>query len=156
MDSLLQDLKDKLNITWDEEDTDCICSSIPSNLLNFCHLFQIKIQLSILSIFIYIDDVIQCIFNCYFVFNKKEFDRSGKSKLDYNYYYQVHIIMENYIPEGFEQKVIKAIQDNTRLKLTDQSMQFYYITKNNTDMVVEMLTLEFTRAFKEYNLLWLE
>ena len=84
----------------------------------------------------------------YFVFNKKEFDRSGKSKLDYNYYYQVHIIMENYIPEGFEQKVIKAIQDNTRLKLTDQSMQFNYITKNNTDMVVEMLTLEFTRAFK--------
>jgi hypothetical protein len=56
--------------------------------------------------------------------------------------------MENYIPEGFEQKVIKVIQDNTRLKLTDQSMQFNYITKNNTDMVVEMLTLEFTRAFK--------
>ena len=76
------------------------------------------------------------------------YGRTFKSKLDYNYYYQVHIIMENYIPEGFEQKVIKAIQDNTRLKLTDQSMQFNYITKNNTDMVVEMLTLEFTRAFK--------
>ena len=56
--------------------------------------------------------------------------------------------MEEYIPEGFEQEVIKVIQENTGLKLRDQPMQFNYTTKNNTDMVIEMLTLEFTKAFK--------
>ena len=50
----------------------------------------------------------------YFVFNKKQFNRSGKSKIDFNYDYQVHIIMENYIEEGFEQKVIKKIKENTK------------------------------------------
>lgn len=84
----------------------------------------------------------------YFVFNRKEFNRSGNSRVDFNYYYQVHIIMENYIPEGFEQEVIKKITENTRLKLVDQPMQFNYVTKNSTDMVVEMLTLEFTKTFK--------
>ena len=84
----------------------------------------------------------------YFVFNRKELDRSGKSRIDFNYYYQVHIIMEDYIPEGFEQEVIKKITENTGLKLVDQPMQFNYTAKNNTDMVVEMLTLEFTKTFK--------
>ena len=84
----------------------------------------------------------------FFVFNKKEFSKSSVSKINFNYYYQVHIIMEDYIPEGFEQEVIKAIQENTRLKLTDQPMQFNYTTKNNTGMVIEMLTLEFTKTFK--------
>ena len=84
----------------------------------------------------------------YFVFNRKELDRSGKSRIDYNYNYLVHIIMEDYIPEGFEQEVIKKITENTKLKLVDQPMQFNYVTKNNTDTVVEMLTLEFTKTFK--------
>lgn len=84
----------------------------------------------------------------YFVFNRKELDRSGKSRIDFNYYYQVHIIMEDYIPEGFEQEVIKKVIENTGLKLVDQPMQFNYTAKNNTDMVVEMLTLEFTKTFK--------
>ncbi|WP_307993794.1 hypothetical protein [uncultured Intestinibacter sp.] len=84
----------------------------------------------------------------YFVFNKKQFNRSGKSKIDFNYDYQVHIIMENYIEEGFEQKVIKKIKENTNLKLIDQPMQFNYVKKNNTNLVVEILTLEFTKTFK--------
>lgn len=84
----------------------------------------------------------------YFVFNKKEFGKNGVSRMDFKYYYQVHIIMEDYIPEGFEQDVIKAVQENTRLKLTDQPMQFNYTTKNNTNLVIEMLTLEFTKIFK--------
>ena len=84
----------------------------------------------------------------YFVFNRKQVNKSGKSNCDFSYYYQVHIIMEDYIPEGFEQEVIKAIQENTRLKLTDQPMMFNYTTKNNTEIVVEMLTLEFTKSFR--------
>ena len=56
--------------------------------------------------------------------------------------------MENYIEEGFEQKVIKKIKENTNLKLIDQPMQFNYVQKNKTNLVVEILTLEFTKTFK--------
>lgn len=84
----------------------------------------------------------------YFVFNRKQLEKSGRSNIDYNYNYLVHIIMENYITEGFEQQVIKSIEENTRLKLVNQPHTFNYITKNNTDTVVEMLTLEFTKTFK--------
>ena len=84
----------------------------------------------------------------YFVFNRYYINKSGKSNCDFNYYYQVHIIMEDFIPEGFEQEVIKAIQENTRLKLVDSSMTFNYTTKNNTDMVVEMLTITFTKTVR--------
>lgn len=84
----------------------------------------------------------------YLVFNKKYFEKSGRSNCDFNYYYQVHIIMENYIPEGFEQKIIKAIRENTNLKLVDSQLNFQYTMKNNTDIVIEMLTLEFTRPLK--------
>ena len=56
--------------------------------------------------------------------------------------------MEDYIPEGFEQEVIKKIEDNVRLKLVDTPMQFNYVTKNSTDMVVEMLTITFTKTVK--------
>lgn len=84
----------------------------------------------------------------YFVFNRKEFNKSGTSKMDLNYYYQVHIIMENYIPEGFEQEVINVIKESTGLKLKEQPMIFNYTTKNNTEMVIEILTLEFTKTFK--------
>lgn len=84
----------------------------------------------------------------YFVFNRKQLEKSGRSNIDYNYNYLVHIIMEDYIPEGFEQEVIKSIEENTRLKLVNQPHAFNYVTKNNTDTVVEMLTLEFTKTFK--------
>ena len=84
----------------------------------------------------------------YFVFNRYYIEKSGKSLCDYKYHYQVHIIMENYIEEGLEQQVIKAIQEKTGLKLTSDNMQFNYVTKNGTDLVVEMLTLQFTKPIK--------
>ena len=83
----------------------------------------------------------------YFVFNRYYIEKSGKSYCDFNYHYQVHIIMENYVEEGFEQQVIKAIQE-LGLKLVASNMQFNYVTKNSTDMVVEMLTIEFTKPVK--------
>ena len=84
----------------------------------------------------------------YFVFNRQNVSKSGKSSCDFNYYYQVHIIMEDYIEEGFEMNVIKAIQEKTKLKLVDTPMQFNYVTKSSTDMVVEMLTITFTKPVK--------
>ena len=84
----------------------------------------------------------------YFVFNRYYIEKAGKSLCDFKYHYQIHIIMEDYIEEGFEQQVIKAIQEKTGLKLTSDNMQFNYVTKNGTDLVVEMLTLQFTKPIK--------
>lgn len=84
----------------------------------------------------------------YFVFNKGRIRKSGTSKTDLNYYYQVHIIQEDYIPEGFEIDVIRKILDNTNLRLSDSEMDYNYTMKNNTNMVVEMLSIEFTVSKK--------
>lgn len=84
----------------------------------------------------------------YFVFNRSSIGKSGTSKRDFKFNYQIHIIMEEYIPEGFGLEVIKAIEDGTKLKLADKDHVFNYMVKPNTEMVVEMLTLEFTRPKK--------
>lgn len=84
----------------------------------------------------------------YIVFNKRRLKKSGTSKVDFNYYYQVHIIQEDYIPEGFELEVIKHITENTRLRLSDNDMEYNYTVKSNTNMVIEMLTIEFTLSKK--------
>ena len=83
----------------------------------------------------------------YFVFNRQSINKSGTSGCDLNYQYQVHIIMEDYTEEDFEINVIKAIQEQTRLKLTG-TCQYSYVTKGSTDIVVEMLTLTFTKTHK--------
>ena len=87
----------------------------------------------------------------YIVFNRQSFNKSGTSRIDLNYQYQVHIIMENYIDEDFEINIIKALQEQTKLKLTGTA-QYNYVTKNNTDIVAEMVTLTFTRTSKGVDL----
>ena len=87
----------------------------------------------------------------YFVFNRQSINKSGTSRVDVNYIYQVHIIMENYIDEDFEINVVKKVQEMTGLKLTGQG-QFNYVVKTNTDIAVEMLTLTFTKTHKGIDL----
>ena len=79
----------------------------------------------------------------YFVFNRQRIEHTGKTQNDFSYYYQVHIIMEDYIPESFEVEVIKAILNNTKLKLANNAMTYQYTTKGGTDIVVELLTITF-------------
>ena len=83
----------------------------------------------------------------YFVFNRVSMNKSGTSRVDINYQYQVHIIKENYIDEDLELEVIKSLQSKTRLRLTGQA-QYNYVTKGSSDIVVEMVTLTFTRTHK--------
>ena len=88
----------------------------------------------------------------YIIFNRHYINKTGKNSQDFNYYYQVHIIMENYITEGFEIGLIQAVEEETGLKLVDNSMEFNYATKNNSDTVIEMLTMVFTKPMKRCNL----
>lgn len=84
----------------------------------------------------------------YFVFRRKSLGKAGTSRHDFRYSYLIYIIMENYIEEGFDTKVINAIEKNTKLKLADTEHTYDYIVKKNTDQVCEVLTLEFTKFVK--------
>ena len=84
----------------------------------------------------------------YIFFNRRNVSKSGKNNCDFNYYYQVHIIHENYIPEGFEHKIVDAMEAIPGMKLTTDNHNYQYVLLNSTDTVVELLTLTFTKTVR--------
>ena len=84
----------------------------------------------------------------YIVFNRRNVSKSGKNNCDFNYYYQVHIIHENYIPEGFEHKIVDAMEAIPGMKLNTDNHNYQYVLLNSTDTVVELLTLTFTKTVR--------
>nr|AHF24083.1 hypothetical protein [uncultured bacterium Contig643] len=81
----------------------------------------------------------------YFVFNRKKTTKDNKSHVDMQTFYEVHVIHEDYIPEGYIGKVIEALQQKdesgTKLRMTDDDIAYDYTFKGNTDMVVEIATI---------------
>lgn len=63
-------------------------------------------------------------------------------------HYDVCIIRENYIPEGFDLEVIRKMKEIDGVRLAQEDGSFDYLQKPNTNTVVEMLTLHFVRARK--------
>ena len=82
----------------------------------------------------------------YIVFNRTNINFSA-SKASASDVFDVHIIRENYIPEGLETQVIKKLEELPGVRAFDKP-EFRYTTKPNTDTVVEMLTISFVRARK--------
>lgn len=84
----------------------------------------------------------------YFVFNRKSTKRSASSRDNFQTDYEVHIIHEDFIPEGFVEKVIKALLEpadkGTKLKVTADNISYNYMFKNNTNRVVEIATITVT------------
>ena len=84
----------------------------------------------------------------YFVFNRYKTTKNDRgSRVDLQTFYQVHIIHENYIPEGYVDTVIEALQEQadpgTKLKVTNDDIQYNYTFKGSTNMVVEIATITF-------------
>lgn len=81
----------------------------------------------------------------YFVFNRWKTSRRNASKIDFQTSYQVHVIHEDYIPEGFVEKVVEALEapdeSGTKLRATGDDITYNYIFKSNTNMVVEIATI---------------
>lgn len=82
----------------------------------------------------------------YFVFNRSRTTKNNQgSKVDLQTFYQVHVVHEDYIPEGYIETVISALQDQampgTKLKITNDDIQYNYTFKGNTNMVVEIATI---------------
>ena len=76
------------------------------------------------------------------MFNRKKMDKAS-NRVDYQTFYQVHVVHEDYIPEGYIQKVIETLeaQKDAKLKATADPVEYNYTFKNNTDMVVEIATI---------------
>ena len=66
-----------------------------------------------------------------------------KKNKDYITQYEVTICQENYIQEGLAEKIIKKVTEDTKLKLLNNEMPFYYLRRGESKDVIETLTLTF-------------
>ena len=83
----------------------------------------------------------------YFVFNRRRTTKNNTAHVDLQTFYEVHVIHEDYIPEGYIEKVIEELQkkdeSGTKLRVTDDDITYDYLFKGNTDMVVEIAHITF-------------
>ena len=89
----------------------------------------------------------------YFVFDRRKTTKaSSTNRVDLQTFYRVHIIHEDYIPEGYINTVIDALQakdeSGTKLKLTSDDIEYNYTFKGSTNMVVEIATITFLHPEK--------
>ena len=83
----------------------------------------------------------------YIVFNRAALKNSA-NKTGYSDTYEVHIVRENFVPEGIDTEVIAKMLEIDGMRLAGQDGVFDYALKPSTNMIVEMLTLHFVRARK--------
>lgn len=83
----------------------------------------------------------------YIVFNRTNI-KPSVNKTSSTDYFDVHIIRENYVPEGIDTEIIKKLCALEGVRLGGTDCTFDYVQKPNTDIVVEMLTIPFMRARK--------
>lgn len=83
----------------------------------------------------------------YFVFNRQSIRTTG-NKTAASDYFVVHVIRENYVPEGTEDEIIEELTALPGVRRTTEDCTFQYVQKPNTNTVVEMLSIPFVRARK--------
>ncbi len=83
----------------------------------------------------------------YIVFDRKAL-KTNPSKSGYTEVYSVHIIREEYIPEGLEIEVIDKMLEIPGMKMSANDGVYNYVMKTNTNIVMEIFSVEFIRAKK--------
>lgn len=88
----------------------------------------------------------------YFVFGQRKISKSGTSSTDLNGYWYVTIVRENFIPDNVVFDVIKKLTDDEEgisgLRLANTDFEYTYTFKGSTNIVVEILELQFTKTKK--------
>lgn len=84
----------------------------------------------------------------YIVFNRT-FMKTNANKNGYTDVYTVHIIREEFIPEGLAEAVIEKMSEISGMKVASNDSEYNYMVKPSTDAVVEMLSIDFIRARKK-------
>lgn len=82
----------------------------------------------------------------YFVFNRRRIT-SNNAKA-YTDVFEVHIVHEDYIMEGYELDVVRAIKDSVPGCSLMEDVSYEYTTKADTQIIVELCNLTFKRARK--------
>lgn len=83
----------------------------------------------------------------YIVFGRFKRNKS-KNDSGYTYYYDVVIVREEYIPEDLIEEVIRTVEEQTRLKLADEPVDFDYERKQD-DTVIELARIRFYKAIRK-------
>lgn len=84
----------------------------------------------------------------YIVFNRTVL-KSNANKTGFTDGYVVHIVREEWIPEGTAEQVIEKMLEIAGMKLAGSDSEYTYTVKPKTDAVVEMLSIEFVKARKK-------
>ena len=84
----------------------------------------------------------------YIVFNRTT-KKQNENKTGYTDVYSVHIIRENFIPEGFEEEVISKILEIAGMRLAGTDGVYTYVAKPSTDAVIEMFSIDFVKPKKK-------
>ena len=84
----------------------------------------------------------------YIVFNRTVMKPSA-NKSGFTDGYSVHIVRENFIPEGLAEEVIEKMLEIAGMRESGSDMQYQYIVKPNTDTVIEMLSIDFVKPRKK-------
>lgn len=77
---------------------------------------------------------------------KRRWTKNGKSNTDESFYLTVTIVREDEIPEGMEKKVEKEM-GLVGFRRTSKDAEYDYTIDTN-DIVVELCTIEFVKAYK--------
>ena len=88
----------------------------------------------------------------YIVFNQSKMKKSGSSSNDLSGYWNVVIVHEDYIPDDLVAEVINKMSEVNGLRLADGDYPYVYTQKGSTNIIVEMLVLQFTKMKKGINL----
>lgn len=86
----------------------------------------------------------------YIVFGRDTMKKSGTSRNDFNRYYTVAIVHEDYLPMDGEIAVIRELEKIPGLKLANDDIQYDYMVKSGSQKVVEMAVITFTEIIKGY------
>lgn len=83
----------------------------------------------------------------YIVFYRREISPST-NKTGLSQVYEVAIVCEGYVPDDKVFGVIDAMTALPGMRFADTGGDYQYTTKPNTEQVIEILTLDFTRPMK--------
>lgn len=81
----------------------------------------------------------------YIVFDRGTLKRND-NRTGYTETIGVHIVREEFVPEGLDEQVIEAMESIPGIRLSKSDCIYEYAEKPNTNVIVEMLSLEFTRS----------
>lgn len=84
----------------------------------------------------------------YIVFNRSVMS-INTNKTGYTDRFTVHIIREDWIPEGLELDVIDKMLEIPGMRLAANDATYNYVQKPNTNIVVEMISIDFVKPKKK-------